>query len=158
MRKAFTTLALALVLILVPFAPPAAAGDPGYGPRLGYTHDTGFDQIHFGGQVVFANLTTNIHVIPSLELGFGDGTLIALNGDVVYEFTELASDPWSFYAGGGPLLSHFTRDGNDSTDFALSLVGGTTYDLGASRSAFGEIRVGLEDAPALKLTLGVTFF
>ena len=153
MKKACTLLCALLLL-----AGTAAATELAFGPRIGYTHDSGLDQFHFGGHVVIPHLTTNLHVVPSVEIGVGDGTLAALNGDLVYEFTELASGRWSFYAGGGPVLTYYTRDGFDSTDFALNLVGGVTFEVGATRELLGEVRVGLEDAPNIKLTLGLTFF
>jgi len=144
-------------LALIAMAGTATAG-AAFGPRLGYTHDTNLDQFHFGGHAVFANITSNLHIIPSVEVGVGDGTLLGINGDVVYEFTELASGKWSFYAGGGPTLTYFTMDNYDSTDFALSLVAGLTFDVAETRELFAEARFGIEDAPALKLTLGMTFF
>jgi hypothetical protein len=153
MKKACTLLCATMLL-----AGTAAANDLAFGPRIGYTHDSNLDQFHFGAHMVVQHLTTNLHVIPSLEVGVGDGTLLAVNGDLVYEFTELASGKWSFYAGGGPVLTHYTRSGFDSTDFALNLVAGTTFDVGATKELLGEVRIGLEDAPNLKLTLGLTFF
>lgn len=138
--------------------PPAAAGSPAKGPRLGYTHDKNLNQLHVGVHAVVAELTPNVKIMPSFEIGFGDGTLLALNGDVIYEFTELASGRWSYYAGGGPLLSRFSHSGRSSTDFALSLVVGATRELNPGRTLFGEVRLGLEDAPLLKITTGLTFF
>jgi len=152
MKKATVILA-----VLVLSATSVLAGDLAFGPRLGYTDSGNLSQIHFGGHAEFRNLTTNLHIIPSVELGTGDGTLLAINGDLVYEFTELASDPWGFYGGGGPVLSYFEKDGFDSTDFALNLVAGVTRTLNSNRHLFGELRVGLEDAPDLKLTVGMTF-
>jgi hypothetical protein len=153
MTRACITLALTVLL-----AGTAAASDLAFGPRAGYTHDGDLDQVHVGGHVVLRHLTTNIHALPSVEVGFGDGTLLALNADLVYEFTELATGPWGFYGGAGLTLTHYTNDGFDATDFAPSLVAGVTHDLGPARELFGELRLGLEDAPALKLTAGVTFF
>ena len=142
----------------------AAAGSPARGLRLGYTHDSGYaqgsslNQIHIGAHATVVHLSPNIHVAPSFEVGFQGGTLLALNGDVFYEFTELASNRWSYYAGGGPLLSRYSRNGRSSTDFALSLVAGVTHEPDPGRTLFGEVRLGLEDAPVLKITTGLTFF
>lgn len=152
--------AFALVLALLPFVAvrTAAADELAYGPRVGYTHDTHLDQLHLGGHAIARNVEPNLHIAPSLELGFGDGTLLAINGDVFYEFTELASGGWSFYAGGGPMLSRYKKDRYKSTDFALNLACGVTREWRHGRTWFGELRIGLEDAPALKLTAGLTFF
>lgn len=146
-----------LPVLFLAAAATAAADDLAFGPRLGYTHDTNLDQIHLGAHVTVAKLSPNVRVVPSLEFGFGDGKLMAINGDVVYEFTELAEGGWSYYAGGGPVLTRYTRGRFKSTDFALNLVLGVTHELRQGRSVFGEIRLGLEDAPALKLTLGLNF-
>ena len=153
MKKACIILAM-----LALTAGAATAGSPAFGPRVGYTNDNDIDQLHFGGHVRLPDLTSNVRIVPSIELGVGDGTLLAANGDVIYEFTELATSQWSFYAGGGPTLSRFEKDGHDSTDFALSLVIGTTFDVAPAREFFGEIRIGLEDAPDMKFTVGLTFF
>ncbi|MEZ4388013.1 MAG: hypothetical protein R3D98_10655 [Candidatus Krumholzibacteriia bacterium] len=151
MKKAII---LAALSVLASFA---AAADLGFGPRLGYTSSGRVDQFHIGGHMVVSQLTPNLQVIPSLEIGSGDGTLIALNGDLVYRFTELASGPWGFYGGGGPVLTRFDSGRYESTDFALDLVAGVTHVIRADRSWFAELRLGLEDAPDLKATFGLTF-
>ncbi|MBD3221474.1 hypothetical protein GF314_09545 [bacterium] len=152
MQKAIIALA-ALTLAVA----TAAAGGVAFGPRVGYTSSGSLDQVHLGGHAEVGRLGTNLLIVPSLEVGSGDGTLIAVNGDVVYDFTELAVGPWGLYAGGGPVLTRYDGDGADSTDFALSVVVGGTYDIRSDRHLFGEIRLGIEDAPDLKLTLGLTF-
>jgi hypothetical protein len=156
-RSWFTAVLLTLLCAL---PAPASAGELAFGPRVGYTHDgdRDLDQLHLGGHVVLQNLTTNLHLVTSLEVGTGDGTLVALNGDLVYEFTEMASGGWGYYAGGGPMLSRYKRNRHKSDDFALNLVVGATHQIRQDRTLFGEVRLGLEDAPALKLTLGLTFF
>lgn len=148
--------AVALIVTLA-IASTCTAADLGFGPRLGYTSSGSLDQVHFGGHVELVRFTPNLQLIPSLEVGSGDGTLIALNGDVVYEFTELADGPWSFYGGGGPVLTRYDHGRFESTDFALNLVAGVTRSVRADRHWFGELRLGLEDAPDLKLTIGLTF-
>ncbi len=149
---------LAATLALLLLAAPTLADDLAFGPRAGWTHDGSLDQFHLGGHLQLRHLTSNIHGLLSAEVGTGDGTLWAANADLVYEATELATGPWGFYGGGGLTLTHFTRDGSDSTDFAPSLVAGATYHLAPSRALLGELRLGLEDAPDVKLTLGLTFF
>lgn len=145
------------VIVTLAIASTSSAADLGFGPRVGYTNFGSLDQIHLGGHVELVRFTPNLQLIPSLEVGSGDGTLIALNGDVVYEFTELASGPWSFYGGGGPVLTRYDHGRFESTDFALNLVAGVTRSVRADRHWFGELRLGLEDAPDLKLTIGLTF-
>jgi len=155
------TLATILTLAtLAGAATPAAAATTGFGPRVGYTHDDNLDQLHFGGQAWIADLFTNtIVVLPSLELGVGDGaTILAVNGDVVYEFTEFAQAPWSFYAGAGLALNRYEVDEFDDTEFGLNLLGGATRALGGGKVAFGEFRLGLEDSPDIKLTFGLNVF
>ena len=148
---------IVLIVLLIPI-PSAAAGGPDLGLRLGYTHDSNLDQLHFGGHVTVYKLSPNVRITPSFEIGIGDGTLLALNGDVFYDFTELATKRWGYYAGGGPLLSRFSRSRRSSTDFALNLAAGVTRELKPSRTIFAEVRLGLEDAPILKITAGVNFF
>lgn len=151
MKKAIISLAVCLL------AASVASAELGFGPRLGYTSSGSLDQFHFGGHLVLPDLGTNVHLIPSLEVGSGDGTLIALNGDLVYEFTELATGGWGLYAGGGPVITRYDGDGADQTDFALNVVIGSTFDIRSDRHLFGELRLGIEDAPDVKLTLGLTF-
>jgi hypothetical protein len=157
MTRTITIAALAVIL----GATAATGAVVNYGPRLGYTHDDAFDQVHLGGQAWIRDLIDpNVVLLPSVELGFGDdATVFALNGDVVYEFTELAQDPWSFYAGGGLGFIRWDSGDFDDTDIGLNLVGGATYDLaGGTRELFGELRLGVEDTPDLKLTFGLNFY
>ena len=152
MKKVCTVIVTAILL-----AGSSAGAGVGFGPRLGYTHDNGLDQFHFGAQLVHS-LSRNVQLVPSMELGVGDGTLFAFNGDLVYEFTELATGPWSFYGGGGPVITNYSNHGASSPDVALGLVAGTTRQWRETRKLFGEFRFGIEDAPTLKITVGVNFF
>ena len=156
--SATARLALGLGLLAAVAATPVIAGDLAVGPRLGYTHDTNLDQLHAGLHVMARNISPNLHLVPSFEVGWGDGTLVALNGDLVWEFTEMASGGWSYYAGGGPVVTRYKHGSDTSNDFALSVVVGVTRELRARSSFLTEVRLGLEDAPSLKVTAGVTFF
>ena len=137
MQKAIIALA-----IMTLAAATAVAGGVAFGPRVGYTSSGSLDQVHLGGHAEVGRLGTNLVIVPSLE---------------VDDFTELAVGPWGLYAGGGPVVTRYDGNGADSTDFALSAVVGGTYDIRSDRHLFGEIRLGIEDAPDLKLTLGLTF-
>ena len=142
-----------------------AAGSASAGPtiplgfRVGYTSDT-FDQFHFGGHARLFELAPNFVIQPSLELGLGDNvTFWAGNVDIFYEFSELATPSWSFYAGGGVVLSHASFDGGgNKSNFGLDLAGGVTYALLPATKLFTEVRFGLEDAPDFKISVGLTFF
>jgi hypothetical protein len=156
--KTLTTLAALAVLALA--VVPAGAATTSFGPRVGYTHDSGLDQFHFGGQAWIADVFANtIVILPSVELGVGDGaTLLAINGDFVYEFTEFAQNDWGFYAGAGLALNRWDIGDYSNTDFGLNVLGGVTRKLAGSKTAFGEFRFGLEDSPDFKLTFGLNFF
>ncbi|MFO7652825.1 MAG: hypothetical protein R6X25_03280 [Candidatus Krumholzibacteriia bacterium] len=157
MRKCLVSILLASAVIIAGQA--AAAPAIPLGARLGYTHDDGLDQFHVGGHARVAEFTRNVFLQPSVELGFGDdATLLAFNGDLFYDFTEFATSQWTFYAGGGIVLSYFERGGFDDWNFGLDLAGGAGYHVSPGTRVFGEIRIGLEDTPDLKLTAGVTFF
>jgi hypothetical protein len=157
MKFLATISTLALVTLAVV---PAEASYLGFGPRLGYTHDDSVDQVHFGGQVWIGDLFTSpIVVLPSLELGLGgDATILAINGDVVYEFTEFEQDLWGFYAGAGLAFNRYDIDEFDDTSVGLNILGGATHKLSGGKVAFGEFRLGIEDSPDFKLTFGLNVF
>jgi hypothetical protein len=155
---------LALSVLLVAATSASAVTKP-LGARIGYTSDE-IDQFHLGGHIRLFELARNVAVQPSLEIGFGDdATLIAVNGDVFYEFTELETPEWSFYAGGGLVFSYVNFDvpegidvDDDDTNLGLDIAGGARYQISPGARLFTEIRIGLEDAPDFKITAGVTFF
>jgi hypothetical protein len=161
MKTLVTITALAAsILALAPAAARARTATTGFGPRVGYTRDVSLDQIHFGGQAWIADLFGNtIVILPSVEFGLGAGaTLLAINGDVVYEFTEFAQNDWSFYAGAGLALNRYDSEASGGTEFGLNALGGATRKLPGNKVAFGELRLGIEDSPDVKLTFGLTFF
>ena len=149
-----------VILISAAAAVRSHAVTPPLGVRAGYTSWEGLNQFHFGGHAKLGDLFPNVALTPNLELGFGDGaTVVAVNGDLVYRFTELANAPWGPYAGG--CLSFIFVDvsgaGSD-TDLGLSGVVGTTYTLSGGNEVFAEVRFGIMDSPGFKFTVGYTFF
>ena len=160
--------AILLAISLFPSAGLWAQGpdDPGFrgwGPRVGVTLDP--DQVHFGVHVDFGNFSERVRFQPNVELGIGDDlTVVALNGDVHYRFRE-EWDVWTPYAGGGLSMVFWSWDddgppGRDDTeaDLGASIIGGIEKGLGDGDRFFIETKVGLIDAPDLKVHVGWTFF
>jgi hypothetical protein len=147
-----------LVLLLLAAAPSAWA--MALGPRIGYTDDEDFNQIHIGFHMELAEPIIGVKFNPNLEVGFGDDvTLLAFNGDFLYTFPELATNDWSFYAGGGLALNIAKVDkGDDHKDLGLNAVGGIVRKLEGGSDVFLELRLGLEDSPGFKITTGLIFF
>lgn len=154
-RIAIVTLAVALIV-----ASSAAAGMPPLGARAGYTSWEGFSQVHFGAHARMGDLFPNIAFTPNVELGLGDGlTVFAINGDLAYRVTEMASGAWEPYVGGClSLLVVDTELGDADTDLGMSAVVGTAYELSSGNELLLEIRLGILDSPGLKATAGFTFF
>jgi len=135
------TVTIALILLT---ATSALALDFPLGPRVGYTSWDGISQVHFGAHAKLGELFPNVEMTPNIEMGFGDDyTIITLNGDLAYQFTELTSAPWGLYGGGSLSLNYLDHD----------LVDGN-LDLGFSAIA----GVGILDSPDFKATIGYTFF
>jgi hypothetical protein len=150
---------LVVVTALIAAATAGAAAPP-LGARVGYTSWEQANQIHFGGQVKLGDVVPNIALTPKLEIGFGDGaTVVAVNGDLAYRFTELSEAPWGPYAGG--CISFIWIDpevGGADSDLGLSGLVGTTYALSSGNEVFAEVRLGIMDSPGFKVTVGYTFF
>jgi hypothetical protein len=152
-------LVVAVVFLAAVVAAEAEATVP-WGLRIGYTGDDAFKQLFAGGYAEVAQPLPNTGLQPSLEFGFGDDVFVlAANLDLFYKFTELAKEPWSFYGGGGVALNLFDPDpGSSSTEFGLNLAGGVGYTISERNRLVAEVRVGLEDSPDFKISLGLTFF
>ena len=100
---------------------------------------------------------------PGIELGFGDDiTLLAINGDLIYEFTELETVEWGFYVGGSLSLYHASFDsglgGGSETDVGLTAVGGVKRKMLNGNDLFVELRLNIIDSPDFKFTVGITLF
>lgn len=141
---------------------PATGGDRPLplGLRAGYTHWESISQLHLGAHAKLGDIFPNVQLTPGLEWGFGDDfTLVTLNGDLSYRFTELVSFPWELY-GGGCLGLNYTKPADFDSDFQLGLSGlvGLAKKLAGGDEIMVETRFGLLDSPGFKLTLGYTFF
>jgi hypothetical protein len=143
-----------------PVARSRAVNHTPFGIRAGYTSWKSLDQIHVGGHFYLGEIFPNVEFTPGVEVGFGDSaTVMALNGDVTYLFTEFVGYPWGLYGGGSLAFILVNPDFGDSdTDLGLSGLVGTTYTFANDHKGMAEVRFGIMDSPSFKLTLGYTLF
>lgn len=169
-RVAITLALTALALAALPLAISPAAATPNFGVRAGVTLDP--DQVHLGAHARVAELSPSLAFVPNVEIGFGsDATVYAFNGELVYTAESPSWRGWRPYFGGGIGLVIVKYDWpeivapadgverDDSTeDIGATLLIGTRKLLNLGHEFFGELKLGLEDQPDLKVTVGLTFF
>lgn len=159
------TLLMCLLLIAVSAPAQESVGSGGALPfptglRVGYTSWDDIGQMHFGAHAKLGDVFPNIQLVPGVEMGFGDDvTLLTMNGDLSYRFTELTSYPWEIY-GGGSLSLNFIKPKDFDGDWQLGFSGliGLNKALGNGDEIMLETRLGILDSPGFKITLGYTFF
>ena len=99
-----------VALFLASFgASPALAG-VGFHGGLSLSPDDFVAGIHWKAKPVAESLV----FVPSVEVGFGDATMIAGNADLHYVFNSKSK--LAPYAGGGLTVNWFDFDGGDETD------------------------------------------
>ena len=136
-------------------------GFRGWGPRIGFTSDP--DQLHFGAHADFGQFAEHIRWQPNIEVGVGsDETVLALNFfEAAFRFLS-RWDQWSPYAGGGLGLNVYGDSGgvldNSDTELGVNVLGGIERGLADGDRMFLEAKVGLDNSPDLKLTVGWTFY
>jgi opacity protein-like surface antigen len=163
MRKRVSLLTILIILTLSlvhPMSARAAWGNYGWGPRVGLT--VGPDQVHVGLHLIAGRFAERFSFQPNLEVGVGDhATLIALNADVAYRFYS-SWDRWSPYAGGGISILRSDRNAdrfdsrrsNARADLGAAALGGIETTLRNGNRMFIETKLGLTDAPDLKIAVG----
>ena len=134
---AFLTMALAVCAV------PAFAG---VGIHLGAT--TSPDDFLVGLHFQSRPVAENLRLVPSVEAGFGDATMVAGNLDLHYPFKT--SSDLAPYIGGGLTINWFDFDGGSETDFGGSVLGG----ISLSSKWFFETKLGLGDVPDWKFYVG----
>jgi len=133
-----------VALFLASFgASPALAG-VGFHGGLSLSPDDFVAGIHWKAKPVAESLV----FVPSVEVGFGDATMIAGNADLHYVFNSKSK--LAPYAGGGLTVNWFDFDGGDETDFGGSFLGG----ISLSPKIYFEAKVGLGDVPDWKFLIG----
>ena len=132
-----------VALLLVVTAAPAFA-DIGF--HAGASIDP--DDFLFGLRFKSHPIEEAIFIVPSVEVGFGDVTMVAGNLDLHYYFpTDHKLAP---YIGGGLTLNWFDFDGGSDTEFGGSILGG----ISLTPKFFFEAKLGLGDVPDAKLVVG----
>ena len=144
-----------LVLMVALLAALPAAASPPLGARAGITDTGNITQIHLGMDARMGEILPNVEFTPNIELGLGDdATILSLNGDIAYQFTELVTSPWGMY-GGGALSYHYNDFKNHSdANLGLNLLFGFTKIFTTGHRGMAEIRLGILDSPDFKLTFG----
>jgi hypothetical protein len=143
-------LAFPVLCLLLGLALPAYA-DSTIGFRAGMAIDP--DEFVFGIHFRTAPISERtLYIVPSLEVGFGDATMIALNGDLHYLFDlDSKVDP---YIGGGVTVNWFDTDGGSDTEVGGSILGGLMLGKTSLGPMFAELKIGLGDVPDAKIMVG----
>ena len=137
--RLFSVLTVALSLT----AAPAFAGAGLHG-GMSLTPDNFLIGLHFES----TPMAENLRLVPSVEAGFGDVTVVGGNLDLHYPLktkSELAP-----YLGAGMTLNWFDHSSGSQTDFGGSVLGG----ISLNRKLFLEAKLGLGDVPDWKFLVG----
>lgn len=166
-RTTRAPLLLAIFLLALAAAPPAAAQDfglRGWGLRAGAASDP--DQVIVGAHVDLGEVFDLLRLQPSLEVGLGDDAS-SLQGLVAVHYRFATGGDWTPYAGGGALLALIDyeddhprrRFGGDDDDFDIApvAVGGLEWSGAGGRDLLFELQLGGGNAFDAKVVVGVTF-
>ena len=147
MRRMFAFLVLCLLLGTT--LPAYADSTIGFRAGMAIDPDEFVIGIHFRTDPISER---NLFIVPSIEAGFGDATMIALNGDLHYLFDlDSKVDP---YIGGGVTVNWFDSDGNSDTEVGGSILGGLMLGQTSLGPMFAEFKIGLGDVPDAKILVG----
>lgn len=131
-------------LFLVVLAVTPAFADVGLHAGMSIDPDDFLIGVHFKSHPIEEAL----FLVPSVEAGFGDVTMIAGNLDLHYVFKT--SSDLRPYAGGGITLNWFDFDHGSDTEFGGALLGG----IQITPKMYFEAKIGLGDVPDWKLVVG----
>jgi hypothetical protein len=133
-----------LFLVLVSACASPAFADVGLHLGLSLDPDDFVAGVHFKAEPVAERLV----FVPSVEVGFGDVTMIAGNADLHYIFKSKSK--LAPYAGGGLTVNWFDNDGGSDTEVGGSILGG----IQLSPKIYFETKLGLGDVPEWKFLVG----
>jgi hypothetical protein len=142
----------ALLALACCLAPAPASAQVAAGVRAGLSLDP--DQFYVGGHIETNPLVERLVFRPNVEVGFGDDlVLAAFNFEFAWKFPRGRSQ-WGFYAGGGPAINLYQRDGpGDDAEGGFNFVAGLENRSGL----FFEFKLGVADSPDFKFGVGFTF-
>jgi len=131
-----------LAVVLTAAAVPAQAGLTGAGLQIGWSSspDNFLAGFHYNARTLGEELV----LVPSLEFGFGDVTMIAPNLDAHYVLKT--SSKLKPYIGAGVTFPWYDFDGGSEWQFGGAVIGGVHI---TPNIAF-EAKYGLGDAPDWK--------
>jgi hypothetical protein len=134
-----------VTLVVLACAAPARAQSAGV--RVGASVEP--DQFYFGGHIETDRIVDELRFRPNVEIGVGhDLTLTALNFELAYHFPRRSG--WNVYAGGGPALNLYHRNGDTDADGGFNILLGVQHTGGF----FAEIKGGAVDSPNFKIGIG----
>jgi hypothetical protein len=131
-----------LAAVLTAAAVPAQAGLTGAGLQIGWS--TNPDNFLVGFHYNARPMGEELDLVPSLDFGFGDVTMIAPNLDAHYVLKT--SSKLRPYIGAGMTFPWYDFDGGSEWQFGGAVIGGVHVN---SNIAF-EAKWGLGDAPDWK--------
>jgi hypothetical protein len=136
------------LLIVSAFLACVAATPAFAGPGIHLGASVNPDDFLIGLRFQSKPLAEYVTVVPNVEFGFGDVTMIAGNLDA--HFNLKTSSEYKPYVGGGITLNWFDFDGGSDTEFGGSILGG----IQLNSKWFFETKVGLGDVPDWKFIVG----
>ena len=136
-------LGVAAMILVIAATTPAFAG---LGFHLGASIDP--DDFLIGVRFKSHPLAESIFIVPNVEVGFGDVTMVNGNLDAYYSLKT--SSDLAPYIGGGLTLAWYDFDGGSDTEFGGSILGGVYINP----KVFFEAKLGLGDVPDWRLVVG----
>lgn len=138
-----------LILIGAGAAPASAQDGPGM--RAGVSSNP--DQFFVGAHYVSQPVSGMLRFQPNVEAGFGNNiTTVAINGE--FALWKKVDPDWHVYFGGGPSANvyRYTLRDKTETGAGFNVVAG----LWRRGGLFFELKYGLGDSPAFKMSIGYT--
>ena len=158
--KSLLLLLLALLWVGISWAEaPPRIGYHGWGPRVGVASDP--DLAYVGAQVDFGDFADRVRFQPNFEIGSGDDeTVASFDFEAAYRLLPGWRE-WSPYVGGGVGLN-FDEAGRGpdrihDDEMGASFLTGMEKGMPDGDRVFFDLKLGLVDAPALKIGFGYTF-